>query len=199
MSKFGLYIAVTCARPNLPVQSTISEGVLEAYLAIARAPSEMSGANYDSHGGHLVHSYLADMWRLRLSERFPTGAISSVNALDVPAERIIAEGRIVLVALLLFAVVFDQDPLVPHGTAVFKALVAYAGIAIVLAVTRVWRFPTRPTGLLVHALDIIYLLILSDLAETRDSLFFSHCSRFASFSPQASGGTGRLSWPRPEW
>lgn len=93
MSKFGLYIAVTCARPNLPVQSTISEGVLEAYLAIARAPSETSGANYDSHGGHLVHSYLADMWRLRLSERFPTGAISSVNALDVPAERIIAEGR----------------------------------------------------------------------------------------------------------
>ncbi len=147
--------------------------MLEAYLAIARAPSETSGANYDSHGGHLVHSYLADMWRLRLSERFPTGAISSVNALDVPAERIIAEGRIVLVALLLFAVVFDQDPLVPHGTAAFKALVAYAGIAIVLAVTRVWRFPTRPTGLLVHALDIIYLLILSDLAETRDSLFFA--------------------------
>ena len=113
------------------------------------------------------------MWRLRLSERFPTGAISSVNTLDVPAERIIAEGRVVLVALLLLAVVFDPDPLVPHGTAEFKALVAYAGIAIALAVTRVWRFPARPTGLVVHALDIICLLLLIALAETRDSLFFA--------------------------
>lgn len=113
------------------------------------------------------------MWRLRLPERFSTGAISSVNALDVPAERIIAEGRVVLVALLLFAVVFDPDPLVPHGTPEFKALVAYAGIAIALAVTRVWRFPARPTGLAVHALDIISLLLLSVLADTRDGLFFA--------------------------
>jgi signal transduction histidine kinase len=113
------------------------------------------------------------MWRLRLPERFPTGAISSVNALDVPAERIIAEGRVVLVALLLFAVVFDPDPLVPHGTGEFKALVAYAGVAIALAVTRVWRFPARPIGLAVHALDIISLLLLSVLADTRDGLFFA--------------------------
>jgi signal transduction histidine kinase len=113
------------------------------------------------------------MWRLRLPEKAPKENISGVNALDVPAERIIAEGRIVLVALLLLAIEFDPNPLVPHGTAAFKMLIAYAGIATALAVTRVWRFPARPTGYVVHSLDIMFLLILSALTETRDSLFFA--------------------------
>jgi signal transduction histidine kinase len=113
------------------------------------------------------------MWRLRLPEKVFKENISGVNALDVPAERIIAEGRIILVALLLFAIEFDSNPLVPHGTAAFKMLIAYAGIATALAVTRVWRFPARPTGYVVHAIDILFLLILSALTETRDSLFFS--------------------------
>jgi len=116
------------------------------------------------------------MWRLRLPERFPTGTISGVNALDVPAERIIAEGRIILIALLLFAFEFNSDSFAPHGAATFKTLVAYAGVAIALSVARVWRFPTPPTGLAVHALDIAFLVSLSTLTEMRDSIFFAFFS-----------------------
>jgi signal transduction histidine kinase len=112
------------------------------------------------------------MWRLRLSERFPAGIISGVSALDVPAERVISEGRIILVVLLLLGIKFDSNLLAPHSTAALKALVAYAGIAIALAVTRVWRFPARPMGFVIHALDIVFLFLLTALTGTRANLFF---------------------------
>ena len=96
MSKSGFYIAVACAIPNVPIQVTISEGALDAHFAIAPGAVRNVGANCDSPDSQWRAPWalvLADMWRLRLPERLPTGTISGVNALDVPAERIIAEGR----------------------------------------------------------------------------------------------------------
>jgi hypothetical protein len=45
MSKFGLYIAIAGANPDVPIQPATSKGALDAHLAIAQAPSETLGAN----------------------------------------------------------------------------------------------------------------------------------------------------------
>ena len=75
---------------------------------------------------------------VRLPEHLPLkGKISTVNALDAPAERIIAEGRVIVAALSLLAIEIDLNLVALHGSAAFKVFVAYAGIAVAVVVARI--------------------------------------------------------------
>jgi signal transduction histidine kinase len=103
---------------------------------------------------------------VRLPEHLPLkGKISTVNALDAPAERIIAEGRVIVAALSLLAIEIDSNLVALHGSAAFKVFVAYAGIAVAVVVARIWRFPSGVTGYVAHALDIAILLLLGALGQ----------------------------------
>ena len=60
------------------------------------------------NGGHRRCPCVAEMRRLRLPEHLPLkGKNLAVNALDAPAERIIAEGRVIVAALSLLAFEID--------------------------------------------------------------------------------------------
>lgn len=89
-----------------------------------------------------------------------------MNALDAPAERIIAEGRVIVAALSLLAFEIDPNLFAPHSSAAFKVFVVYAGIAVTIVVARVWRFPFGVTGYAAHALDIALLLIVGTLGQS---------------------------------
>ena len=93
--------------------------------------------------------------------------ISRADVFDAPTERVIAEGRIILAALSLFAVAFSPELLPPRSTEGFLVLIAYAGFAVALIAICIWRFPRRPAGYGVHAIDICFQFALGALTEGR--------------------------------
>jgi signal transduction histidine kinase len=99
--------------------------------------------------------------------------ISRADVFDVPVEQIIAEGRIILVALALGTIALAPDLLAPSGTQALAVVAAYAGLAVAQAAIRIWRFPGWMTGYAVHALDVGFLLALGALTEARISPLFA--------------------------
>ena len=93
--------------------------------------------------------------------------ISRADVFDAPIERVIAEGRIILAALTLFAVAFSPELRPPRSTEAFQVLIAYAGFAVALIAIWIWRFPRRPAGYAVHAIDICFQFALDALTEGR--------------------------------
>jgi signal transduction histidine kinase len=114
---------------------------------------------------------------LRLPAKLLRGeTVSPADVFDAPAERIIAEGRLVLAALSLAALQIDPALItIGNGTAT-AVLFAYAIFAVGLTVGRVWRFREPVAGYLVHACDVAFLLVLSALSgggATPVSAFFA--------------------------
>ena len=108
---------------------------------------------------------------LRLPGRLFRGErVTPADVFDAPAERIIAEGRLVLAALSLLAVQINP-PLTTVGDGVAKAvLIAYGIFAAGLTAGRVWRFREPVAGYLVHACDVGFLLVLSATSGGRMTL-----------------------------
>jgi signal transduction histidine kinase len=155
MYHFGGIIGL-CTQPSLRGRGT---------RARVDARWRRCGAIAIVDGGHRRCPCVVEM-RLRLPENLPLkGKILTMNALDAPAERIIAEGRVIVAALSLLAFEIDPDLVAPHSSTAFKVFVAYAGIAVTIVVARVWRFPFGVKGYAAHALDIAILLILGALGQ----------------------------------
>src|SRR5262245_48307147 len=81
--------------------------------------------------------------------------VNRSDLLDSPTEKVIAEGRLILAALSLFAIAF-APALVPEESQAAQVLLFYAAFSLGLLVMRVWRFPQRITGFLVHAVDLSF-------------------------------------------
>ena len=114
---------------------------------------------------------------LRLPGKLLRGEeVSRADVFDAPAERIIAQGRLVLAALSLIAVQVNPALVtIDNGTAM-AVLVAYGIFAVGLTVGRVWRFREPAAGYLVHACDVAFLLVLGALwggRATPVSAFFA--------------------------
>jgi signal transduction histidine kinase len=105
---------------------------------------------------------------LRLPGKLLRGEeVSRADVFDAPAERIIAQGRLVLAALSLIAVQVNPALVtIDNGTAM-AVLVAYGIFAVGLTVGRVWRFREPAAGYLVHACDVAFLLVLGALSGGR--------------------------------
>ena len=88
--------------------------------------------------------------------------ISRSDVLDSPIEQVIAEGRLVLAVLSLFAVLFAPT-LVPQASKALLILISYALFSLGLLLVRVWRFPQRVTGYLVHAADLCFQIAVGVL------------------------------------
>src|SRR5262245_48032113 len=99
--------------------------------------------------------------------------ITRADLFDAPAERMIAEGRIVVAAVSMFAAWINPELLAQADSAAFKLLAIYVLMAIALVVIRVWRIPGAATGYAVHTLDITFLFALSALTGMRASPFFA--------------------------
>ena len=104
--------------------------------------------------------------------------IGRADVLDAPTERMIAEGRLILAALSLAAVIINPDLLKPHRTVAFEVLIAYAVFAIALVALRVWRFPRPTAGYAVHTLDIAFQVALSAVTAARASPVLSFFTFF---------------------
>ncbi|MBV9631494.1 MAG: ATP-binding protein [Xanthobacteraceae bacterium] len=105
---------------------------------------------------------------LRLPGKLLRGEeVSRADVFDAPAERIIAQGRLVLATLSVIAVQLNPALVtIDNGTAI-AVLVAYGIFAIGLTVGRVWRFREPAAGYLVHACDVAFLLVLGALSGGR--------------------------------
>jgi signal transduction histidine kinase len=91
---------------------------------------------------------------------------SRLGALDVPVERIIANGRVIFAVFALLASEIDVD-LAGYRGAAFKLLVAYSCLAVALAAISVWRIPGRSTPYIVHSADLVFVVALGVLAGER--------------------------------
>src|SRR5262245_60134393 len=116
---------------------------------------------------------------LRLPQKLLRGEkIVPADVFDAPVERIIAEGRLILAALSLFAVYLNPDLLARYDKGSFETVVAYAAFALTLVVMRIWRFPGSSAGYLVHAIDIGFLFVLSAMTEARATPFLAFFAFF---------------------
>ena len=148
----------------------ISQACLRGWASSSRprAIDKIPGTRNVVASGRYRCPCVPDMPHLRLPEKLLLKHIGHrANALDAPAERIIAEGRVIVALLSLLATKIDPDLVARHGSgsAVFKIFTVYAGIAVALVVARVWRFPSRFTGYTAHALDITFLMVLGAQGE----------------------------------
>jgi len=110
---------------------------------------------------------------LRLSDKVKRSErVTRGDFLDIPADRVIAQGRLVLCALSLIAVHFD--PLQPSQLAMpaYTALQAYFAFAAVIVFIGL-RFRAPPEAqYAVHLADIAFTSILMFLTEGPTSPFF---------------------------
>jgi signal transduction histidine kinase len=108
---------------------------------------------------------------LRLPGKLLRGeTVSRADVFDAPAERIIAEGRLVLAALSLIVVQINPALISVGGGKVTAVLFAYAIFAVGLMVGRIWRFREPAAGYLVYGCDVVALLVLSATSGGRATL-----------------------------
>ena len=108
--------------------------------------------------------------------------VIGADLLDSPAENIIAQGRVTLAALSLFAAWIAPELLAPGYSAAFKLLITYAVVAVAIVAIRIWRFPGRVAGYAAHAIDIGFLLGLGILTEARATPLFAFFGFFVLLS-----------------
>jgi hypothetical protein len=99
--------------------------------------------------------------------------VNGTDLFDAPAENLIAEGRIILAALLLITAWISPGFLTPHGLLATQVLIAYAVVAVGIIAIRAWRLPGRGVSYAVHAIDIVVLCTLGVLTEARSTPFFA--------------------------
>jgi signal transduction histidine kinase len=105
---------------------------------------------------------------LRLPGKLLRGEkVSRADVFDAPAERIIAQGRLVLAALSVIAVQLNPALVTTDNGTAMAVLVAYGIFAAGLTVGRVWRCREPAAGYLVHACDVAFLLVLGALSGGR--------------------------------
>jgi signal transduction histidine kinase len=110
---------------------------------------------------------------LRSSRRILLGEkITPADVFDDHSERVIAQGRIVLCALSLFAIWLDPAQLADSAIAT-KVLLAYSALALALLAIPFWKFPGAVAGYVVHATDIAFLAALVMLSHARPGPFFA--------------------------
>jgi signal transduction histidine kinase len=110
------------------------------------------------------------------------GPVKGANVFDAPAENIIAQGRIILAAIWLFAASIAPELLAPGYSIGFDLLIAYAVLAIGIVMVRLWRFPGRLAGYAAHAIDIGFLFGLGILTEARATPLFAFSGFFVLLS-----------------
>ena len=101
------------------------------------------------------------------------GKHSQKNPFDFPAERVIAQGRLVLCAAFLLAIHIDPEHPVREWTAGYGLLLGYLAFAMALLAGRVWRLPGRAVGLLIHVTEIAIFTVLLYLSDGRGHPFFA--------------------------
>src|SRR5258705_11669308 len=106
--------------------------------------------------------------RVSRSERFTVA-----DVFDAPAERVIAQGRLVLCALSLAAIHLDPTQPARYASAAYDFLIAYSAFAAVLLVVTIWRFLGPTTRVLIHVVDIAVVSILLFLTDGPTSPFFA--------------------------
>ena len=107
------------------------------------------------------------------------GKRSQENPFDFPAERVIAQGRLILCAAFLLAIHIDPEHPVREWTAGYGLLLGYVAFAVALIAGQVWRLPGRAVGLLIHVADIAIFTVLLYLSDGRGHPFFATFGLFA--------------------
>jgi signal transduction histidine kinase len=98
--------------------------------------------------------------------------LTAADLFDAPAERVIAQGRLVLSAFALLAVQIEPTEPALYATVVNYLVLTYLLIAVALVVlTR--RIPPPFTPLLIHVVDISLVSILLVLSDAPSSPFFA--------------------------
>ena len=97
-----------------------------------------------------------------------------MRGLRLPSGRVIAIGRYMLAALLLFAMILDVDPVLDPASTPFGIVAAYVvfSLAIVAITWNDWWLDARLAGP-AHAVDIITYTLLVFLIGTSDSPYFT--------------------------
>ncbi|MBV8056664.1 MAG: hypothetical protein JO071_15640 [Deltaproteobacteria bacterium] len=99
--------------------------------------------------------------------------ISRATLFDLPAEQIIAVGRLIFWLLLFSAVAVYPDYPFQQVSAKLAVLIAYATFAFAMLAARIWRLPRPWSQYLIHLVDIAAIVTLWPWAQERIGAFFA--------------------------
>src|SRR5437899_113592 len=110
----------------------------------------------------------------RLSQRLSRSEpFIPADLLDAPAERVVAQGRLVLCALSVWAIHLDPTEPARYATTAYGLLIAYFAFSAALVALTILRILGPATRLVIHFVDIAVVSILLFLTDGPTSPFFA--------------------------
>jgi signal transduction histidine kinase len=114
--------------------------------------------------------------QLVTAERMGLNGIVKINRaslFDLPAEHIIAVGRVVFCLLLLSAIAVQPGYPFQEVSSELAVLAAYSAFAFAILAVRVWRLSRPWSQYLIHLIDIAAIVTLWPWAQERIGAFFA--------------------------